>query len=104
MAIGCVRTGQRWGPTTDRRGDGVGLVGCFGYCPRPDRSVFTRDEETGLSGAFGMKPGFMSGDILLNLDSEDEGQLFVSCAGERQLRLNSTLSRWMFRRIIFSSK
>ena len=28
-----------------------------------------------------MKPGFMSGDILLNLDSEDEGQLFVSCAG-----------------------
>lgn len=43
--------------------------------------VFTRDEETGLSGAFGMQPGFMSGDILLNLDSEDEGQFFVSCAG-----------------------
>lgn len=47
----------------------------------PVECVFTRDEETGLSGAFGMKSGFMSGDILLNLDSEDEGQLFVSCAG-----------------------
>ena len=47
----------------------------------PVECVFTRDEETGLSGAFGMQPGFMSGDILLNLDSEDEGQFFVSCAG-----------------------
>lgn len=47
----------------------------------PVECVFTRDEETGLTGAFGMKPGFMSGDILLNLDSEDEGQIFVSCAG-----------------------
>lgn len=47
----------------------------------PIECVFTRDEETGLSGAFGMQPGFMSGDILLNLDSEDEGQFFVSCAG-----------------------
>lgn len=47
----------------------------------PIECVFTRDEETGLSGAFGMQPGFMNGDILLNLDSEDEGQFFVSCAG-----------------------
>lgn len=47
----------------------------------PIECAFTRDEETGLSGAFGMQPGFMSGDILLNLDSEDEGQFFVSCAG-----------------------
>lgn len=47
----------------------------------PIECVFTHDEETGLSGAFGMQPGFMSGDILLNLDSEDEGQFFVSCAG-----------------------
>lgn len=47
----------------------------------PIECVFTRDEETGLSGAFGMKPDFMSGQILLNLDSEDEGQIFVSCAG-----------------------
>ena len=47
----------------------------------PIECVFTRDEETGLTGAMGMKSDFMSGDYLLNLDSEDEGQIFVSCAG-----------------------
>lgn len=47
----------------------------------PIECVFTRDEETGLTGAMGMKPGFMKGNLLINLDSEDEGQIFVSCAG-----------------------
>lgn len=47
----------------------------------PIECVFTRDEETGLTGAFGMKAGFMNGDYLINLDSEDEGQVFISCAG-----------------------
>jgi dipeptidase D len=49
----------------------------------PIECVFTRDEETGLTGAFGMKAGFMTGDFLINLDSEDEGEIFVSCAGGR---------------------
>ena len=49
----------------------------------PIECVFTRDEETQLTGAIGMKSGFMSGDYLINLDSEDEGQFFVSCAGGR---------------------
>ena len=47
----------------------------------PIECLFTRDEETGLTGAFAMKEGFMHGDILLNLDSEDEGQIFIGCAG-----------------------
>ena len=47
----------------------------------PIECVFTRDEETGLTGAHGMKPGFMKGNLLINLDSEDEGQFFISCAG-----------------------
>ncbi len=47
----------------------------------PIECVFTRDEETGLTGAFGMKSDFMNGDMLVNLDSEDEGEIFVSCAG-----------------------
>lgn len=47
----------------------------------PIKCVFTRDEETGLTGAMGMKSDFMTGDYLINLDSEDEGQIFVSCAG-----------------------
>ena len=49
----------------------------------PLECLFTRDEETGLTGAEGMKAGFMTGDMLINLDSEDEGQIFVSCAGGR---------------------
>ena len=47
----------------------------------PIECLFTIDEETGLTGAFALKEGFMSGDILLNLDSEDEGELFIGCAG-----------------------
>lgn len=47
----------------------------------PIECVFTRDEETGLTGAQGMESGFMTGDLLINLDSEDEGQFFISCAG-----------------------
>lgn len=43
--------------------------------------LFTVSEETGLYGAKALKPGFISGKILLNLDSEDEGELFVGCAG-----------------------
>ena len=47
----------------------------------PIECLFTVDEETGLTGALGLKAGFMSGNMLINLDSEDEGQIFVSCAG-----------------------
>ncbi|MBP7856482.1 MAG: aminoacyl-histidine dipeptidase [Prevotella sp.] len=47
----------------------------------PLECLFTSDEETGLTGAFALKPNFMTGDYLINLDSEDEGQVFVSCAG-----------------------
>ena len=47
----------------------------------PIECLFTIDEETGLTGAFALQEGFFSGDILLNLDSEDEGELFIGCAG-----------------------
>lgn len=47
----------------------------------PIECLFTRDEETGLTGAEGLKSDFMHGDMLVNLDSEDEGEIFVSCAG-----------------------
>ena len=52
----------------------------------PIECLFTRDEETGLTGAAGLKSGFMTGSMLINLDSEDEGQIFVSCAGGRTTR------------------
>ena len=52
----------------------------------PLECVFTRDEETGLTGAHGMEAGFMKGHLLINLDSEDEGLIFVSCAGGQTTR------------------
>ncbi len=59
----------------------------------PIECVFTRDEETQLTGALGMKAGFMTGKMLINLDSEDEGQIFISCAGGR-----STIATFKFER------
>ena len=47
----------------------------------PIECLFTVEEETGLAGAFGLEPGFVNSRILLNLDSEDEGELFIGCAG-----------------------
>ena len=47
----------------------------------PIEVLVTRDEETGMTGANGLKPGVLKGDILINLDSEDEGELCVGCAG-----------------------
>ncbi|MBP5413090.1 MAG: aminoacyl-histidine dipeptidase [Bacteroidales bacterium] len=47
----------------------------------PIECLFTVDEETGLTGAFALEPGFLKGKMLLNLDSEDEGQFFIGCAG-----------------------
>ena len=49
----------------------------------PIECLFTTDEETGLTGAFEMKPDFFKSEILLNLDSEDEGELFIGCAEYR---------------------
>lgn len=43
--------------------------------------VFTVSEETGMDGAFGMEKGFFTGHTMLNLDSEDEGEMFIGCAG-----------------------
>lgn len=47
----------------------------------PLEVLLTVDEETGMTGAFGLKKGFVKGDILINLDSETEGELYVGCAG-----------------------
>lgn len=44
-------------------------------------ALFTIDEETGMTGAFGLKPVFLEGEILLNLDTEDDEELTIGCAG-----------------------
>lgn len=43
--------------------------------------LFTVDEETGMTGANNLQPGILQGEIMMNLDSEDEGELYVGCAG-----------------------
>jgi len=57
-------------------------------------ALFTADEETGMYGAFGLQPNWIKGDILLNLDSEDEGELFIGCAGG----LDANIS-WKFKSV-----
>ena len=47
----------------------------------PIECLITVDEETGLTGAFALQPSFLTGSVLLNLDSEDEGEMFIGCAG-----------------------
>lgn len=49
----------------------------------PIECLFTVDEESGMTGAAGLDPGFLKSRTLLNLDSEDEGELFIGCAGGR---------------------
>jgi dipeptidase D len=47
----------------------------------PLEALFTATEETGMDGAEGLEAGVLQGEILLNMDSEDEGELYVGCAG-----------------------
>lgn len=47
----------------------------------PLEVLLTVDEETGMTGAFELKPGLLRSEMLLNLDSEDEGELYIGCAG-----------------------
>jgi dipeptidase D len=55
----------------------------------PLEFLFTIDEETGLTGAHSLQPGFLKSKILLNLDSEEEGALYVGCSGGRD-----TMGTW----------
>ena len=57
----------------------------------PLELLFTVDEETGLTGAANLKSGFLKSRTLINLDSEEEGELFVGCAGGR-----NTTGTWSF--------
>ena len=62
----------------------------------PVELLFTVDEETGLTGANELMPDFISGKILLNLDSENEGELIVGCAGGLNTTITLPLERTPF--------
>jgi dipeptidase D len=73
--------------TTLGADDGIGVSAILALLESTDvihgpiEALFTIDEETGMAGAFGLREDFLTGRILLNLDSEDEGELFIGCAG-----------------------
>ncbi len=73
--------------TTLGADDGIGIAAQLALLVAEDikhgpvECLFTVDEETGLTGAKALNPGFFSGRILINLDSEDEGEIFIGCAG-----------------------
>ena len=66
---------------------GIGIAAQLVALTDPDlkcgriEALFTVSEETGLDGAMALQPGFITGKTLINLDSEDEGELFIGCAG-----------------------
>jgi dipeptidase D len=57
----------------------------------PLEALLTVDEEAGMTGAFNLEPGLLQGDILFNLDSEDEGEIFVGCAGGQDVEISLAL-------------
>jgi dipeptidase D len=59
----------------------------------PMEFLFTIDEETGLTGANALKPGFVTADILLNGDSEEDGVLFVGCAGGKDTHITREIEK-----------
>ena len=72
--------------TTLGADDGIGIAACLALLDSDLpmgklECLFTISEETGMDGAFALEPGFFEAKTLINLDSEDEGQLFVGCAG-----------------------
>jgi len=81
--------------TTLGADNGIGVAICLAIME--DKSIehgpleflFTVDEETGLTGANNLQEGFIESKILINLDSEEEGQIFIGCAGGR-----NTIGYW----------
>ncbi len=73
--------------TTLGADNGIGIAICLALLEEEDlkhgplECLFTVDEETGLTGAAAVSPGWLEGDFLLNLDSEEENVAYIGCAG-----------------------
>ncbi|NRA55983.1 MAG: aminoacyl-histidine dipeptidase [Gammaproteobacteria bacterium] len=82
--------------TTLGADNGIGLSAILAVLDDPTiehgplEALLTIDEEMGMTGAFGLKPGLLEGEILLNTDSEDEGEIYMGCAGgvDANIRFN----------------
>lgn len=73
--------------TTLGADNGVGAAAALAILASDDiehgklECLFTVDEETGLTGAYALGKDFLNGDILINLDTEEEGEVYIGCAG-----------------------
>ena len=73
--------------TTLGSDNGIGVVAALAVFESKDvkhgplEALFTVDEETGMTGANGLEAGLLKGSIFINLDSEEEGELYIGCAG-----------------------
>lgn len=84
--------------TTLGADNGMGVAAAMAVLEATDiehpmvEALFTMDEETGMTGANALQPNILKGDILMNLDSEDEGELYVGCAGGIDVNVEKTMS------------
>ncbi len=84
--------------TTLGADNGIGVAAVLAVMESDDaihgklEALLTVDEETGMTGAFGLKEGLLDGDILINLDSEEDGELYVGCAGGMDANISLPLS------------
>lgn len=85
--------------TTLGADNGIGMASCLAVLDADDikhgplEVLLTVDEEAGMSGAFGLQSGWLDGEILLNTDSEQEGEIYMGCAGGVDASLTLQLAR-----------
>lgn len=84
--------------TTLGSDNGIGLAASLAVLASTDIAhgplevLVTIDEEAGMTGAFGLEPGYLEGSILLNTDSEDEGEVYMGCAGGIDVNINLAIN------------
>ncbi|MDK1309879.1 aminoacyl-histidine dipeptidase [Pseudoalteromonas ardens] len=85
--------------TTLGADNGMGMASCLAVLASSDiphgplEVLLTVDEEAGMSGAFGLQAGWLEGDILLNTDSEQEGEIYMGCAGGVDASMTVSIER-----------
>ncbi|KKC98947.1 aminoacyl-histidine dipeptidase [Photobacterium halotolerans] len=85
--------------TTLGADNGIGMATCLAVLASKDiehgplEVLLTVDEEAGMTGAFGLQAGWLEGDILLNTDSEQEGEVYMGCAGGVDAELSLEIGR-----------
>lgn len=85
--------------TTLGADNGIGMASCLAVLASNDVAhgplevILTVDEEAGMTGAFGLEAGWLEGEILLNTDSEQEGEIYMGCAGGIDASLTLDIQR-----------